>query len=62
MWMEVLQSFERSSNCSSLNNNSTWIHEVAMEIEAWKGHWSFLHVNEVEIKAQKAHWSPYICL
>ncbi len=29
-----------------------------MEIEARKGHWSFLYVNEVEIKAQKAHWSP----
>jgi hypothetical protein len=60
--MEVHQSFQRSSNYSSLKNNSTWIHEVGMEIEAHKGHWSFLYVNEVEIKAQKAHWSPSICL
>jgi len=49
--MEVLQSFEGSSNCSSIKNNSTWIDEMAMEIEAWKGHWSFLYVDEVEIKA-----------
>jgi hypothetical protein len=60
--MEVLQSFQGSSNCLSLKNNSTWIHEVAMETETQKGHWSFLYVNEWEIKAQKAHWSPSICL